>query len=252
MNDIYDIAVRLAKEAGDITLKHFQTDVQVITKDDQSPVTIADQKTEEYIRTEINKLFPDDGIVGEEHGVESSTSGRRWIIDPIDGTQSFIRDVPLYGTLIAVEWDNAIQVGVMRFPALDITIAAQTGKGCFQNGKPCRVSTVSDIASAAVMTTSYPDIIKYQGQEAVMRLLHFTRIQRTWGDCYGYNLVASGRVDAMVDPIVKLWDYAPLIPIIREAGGTITDIHGNPSGEFTSIIAGNGKFHGELVSIFNK
>lgn len=250
MNEILDTAVQFAKEAGDITLKYFQSNVNVETKEDQSPVTIADKSAEDYIREQINKRYPDDGIVGEEHGVETSQSGRRWIIDPIDGTQSFIRDVPLYGTLIAVEWDDAIQVGVMRFPALNITIAAQTGVGCFQNGKPCRVSTNSNVDTAAVMVTSYPDLVKYQGQEPVNRLLQFTNIQRTWGDCYGYNLVASGKVEAMLDPIVKLWDYAPLIPIIREAGGTITDIHGNDSGELTSIIASNGQFHDKLVELF--
>lgn len=250
MNEIYDTAIELAKGAGEITLQYFQSNVNVETKDDASPVTIADKSAEEFIREQIHKQYPDDGIVGEEHGVEASQSGRRWIIDPIDGTQSFIRDVPLYGTLIAVEWDGTIQVGVMRFPALDITIAAQVGKGCFQNGKPCRVSSNSSVEKAAVMVTSYPDLVKYQGQESVNCLLQFTNIQRTWGDCYGYNLVASGKVEAMMDPIVKVWDYAPLIPIIREAGGTITDIHGNESGELTSVLASNGQFHDKLVGLF--
>jgi histidinol phosphatase-like enzyme (inositol monophosphatase family) len=250
MNEIFETAVQLAKEAGDITLKYFQSNVNVETKDDQSPVTIADKSAEEYIRAQIHQRFSDDGIVGEEHGVEVSKSGRRWIIDPIDGTQSFIRDVPLYGTLIAVEYDDAIQVGVMRFPALDITIAAQTGKGCFRNGVPCKVSSNSTIETAAVMTTSYPDLVKYQGVDSVNRLLQFTMIQRTWGDCYGYNLLAAGKVEAMIDPVVKLWDYAPLIPIIHEAGGKITDIQGNVSNEMTSVIASNGLFHDQLVGLF--
>ena len=214
------------------------------------PVTIADQKAEELIRNKLAQLFPDDGIIGEEHGEEESKSGRRWIIDPIDGTKSFIRDVPLYGTLIAVEWEGSIQVGVMRFPALGITIAAETGKGCFQNGKPCRVSTTSSIDQAAIMVTSYKDLLNYQGENAVVNLIHTSQLQRTWGDCFGYNLVASGKADAMMDPIVKIWDVAPLFPIIREAGGKITDVQGNESDNLTSVIASNGLIHDQMIALF--
>ncbi len=250
MSELYDIAIQLAEKAGNLTMEYFQANVNVETKDDASPVTIADQKAEECIRTELSKRFPDDGIVGEEHGVEESKSGRRWIIDPIDGTKSFIRDVPLYGTLIAVEWDGKMQVGVMRFPALNITIAAEVGNGCFQNGKPCRVSTTPAIEQAAIMLTSYKDFMNLWGQEAVLKLLQTSLMQRTWGDCYGYNLVASGKADAMMDPGVKIWDVAPLIPIIREAGGKITDLHGNESEYLTSVIASNGLFHEELIALF--
>lgn len=251
MKEVYDFAVQLAEKAGQNTLRYFGRCISIEHKDDASPVTIADQSTEELIRAEIEHHFPQDSILGEEFGVKEGSSGYRWILDPIDGTKTFIRGVPLYGTLIALEKEGASLIGVMNFPPLQTTISALRDGGCFRNGEPCHVSQESRLSQAALMMTSMAEIMDTFGETAFKAILSQTGMQRTWADCYGYFLVATGMAEASMDAKMKIWDIAPLIPIIQEAGGTISDKTGRISLDSPHVIASNGILHAELLHLLN-
>lgn len=250
MKELLEFAIQAAERAGTITLKYFLRGVEVETKTDDSPVTVADRETEEFIRSEIERRFPGDSILGEEYGLKEGRTGFRWILDPIDGTKSFVRGVPLYGTMIGLEKEGNPILGVVRFPPLGQTLAALDGEGCTINGAPCRVSKTADLASAAVTMTSYGDTVKDWGEGVLLRLIEKTGLHRTWGDCYGYLLVATGNADIALDTVVKIWDVTPLIPIIQEAGGKITTRNGDTSIHMTECIASNGILHEEVIRIF--
>jgi histidinol-phosphatase len=230
-----DLALSAAREAGRLTLEFFQRDdLQVERKQDRSPVTMADRQAEQLLRRRIAEQFPDDAILGEEYGEQSGTSGYRWILDPIDGTKSFICGVPLYGTMVGVEYEGRSVVGVVDIPALGECVYAGSGLGawyCRGDSAP-RPTRVSDCCSLdeAVFLTSQLDLFSERGaMEAFQELERRATITRTWGDCYGYVLVATGRADVMLDPVMNVWDAAALQPIIEEAGGAFTDWAGQPT-----------------------
>lgn len=223
---LLDFALDIAHRAGRETLRHFQTRLRVETKADASPVTIADRAAETLARELIEARFPDDGIIGEEFGQRNPKAARRWILDPIDGTLSFVRGVPLYGVLVAVEEGNEAVVGVLHFPALTETVCAARGEGCWWNDAPARVSEVTDIEQALVVCTDSEEIERRGHAESWTALRHRAAMVRTWGDCYGHALVATGRAEVMVDPILARWDAAALKPVVEEAGGVYTDFSG--------------------------
>lgn len=229
-----DAAKQFAVEAGKLTLNYFQQGVAVEKKSDDSPVTVADRQAEQLLRQRIGDQFPLDAIVGEEFDDVAGTSGFRWILDPIDGTKSFISGVPLYGTMIGIEHDGTSIVGVVYCPGLDEGIYACQGQGAwhFRNSQPAQKAHVSSCEKLtdAVFVTSQVDSFAERGAaEAYQRLESAAYVTRTWGDCYGYLLVATGRVDFMIDPIMNVWDAAAIQPILQEAGGTFTDWQGNPT-----------------------
>jgi len=213
-------ARHLAEDAGRFALAHFRTALAVEYKADHSPVTLADRGAEERLRTAIGTALPKDGILGEELGEASGSSGRRWIIDPIDGTQSFIRGVPLWGVLVALEERGECVVGVIALPALGETLWAARGGGTFVNGVPARVSTVTTLAEATILTSDASPRHFADKHAGFQQLLGRAARHRGWGDCYGYALVATGRADVMLDPLMNPWDAAAVKPIIEEAGGT--------------------------------
>jgi histidinol-phosphatase len=224
-----EVARNAAATAGAITLEYFGRGVAVERKADASPVTIADRRAEESLRRALEEAFPDDGILGEEFGEKQTSSGRRWIVDPIDGTQSFIRGVPLYGVLIGLEEEGRAVLGVMGLPALGVTYWAARGGGTFRNGERVRVSAVTRLADATVVSSdAKPQVFadKYGRFESLLRA---AACYRGWGDCYGYGLVASGQADVMIDPIVSPWDVAAILPIVEEAGGRFVDWTGAPN-----------------------
>jgi len=242
-----------AIEAGNVTLRWFgQGGMKVERKADQSPVTAADRASEEFIREAIEKAYPDDGVLGEEFGEKHGTSGRRWIIDPIDGTKNFIRGVPLYGTMIALEDSGEHTVGVIRYPATGETLSAAKGLGCTLDGEACRVSETKELSDAFATTTSLENWLDKLGDASLLRLIRGTRMSRTWGDCYGYMLVATGRVDVMIDPIVEVHDFAALLPIITEAGGKLTSFAGDVPKERSSVVATNGLLHERALKLLNQ
>jgi histidinol-phosphatase len=221
-----DFAVDAAWQAGQLTLAHFQTSIAVEWKRDHSPVTAADRGSEQLLRRLIECRFPDHAIVGEEFGETDRDSQYRWIIDPIDGTRSFIQGVPLYGVLIGLEIAGDPVVGVVHFPALHEVVAAARGEGCRWNGRLARVSSVGSLDESLLVHTDAAEFARQGHADTWQRLQIATHTQRSWGDCYGHCLVATGRAEIMLDPVLSAWDAAPLLPILQEAGGTFTDWSG--------------------------
>lgn len=222
MSDTYAdelaVARRAADDAGRFALGHFKTRLAVEAKADGSPVTIADRGAEERLRGVLGGAFPADGFLGEELGEAAGTSGRRWIIDPIDGTQSFVRGVPLWGVLVALEDRGECVLGVVALPALGETLWAVRGQGAFVNGAPARVASTA-LADATICTSDASPRHFGDKHAGFDRLLRATARHRGWGDCYGYALVATGRAEVMLDPLMNPWDAAAVKPIVEEAGG---------------------------------
>jgi histidinol phosphatase-like enzyme (inositol monophosphatase family) len=245
---LLSFAESVALGAGKVTLEYFMKEVEVDRKDDDTPVTIADRKAEEYVRKRIEEEFPSHSILGEEEGESKGESSFRWIIDPIDGTQSFIRGVPLYTVLLALEFEGNPQIGVVHVPSLRETVSAATNIGAFYNGKACHVSKTETLADAWVQVTDYADLTRRR-PDFSKQLLTKSYSCRAWGDAYGYLLVATGRVDVMIDPIMNIWDIAPLKPIITEAGGVFTDLDGKDNALGTSSIACNLTLHKEVMDL---
>lgn len=249
VREYLDFALELARLAGDHTLTYYGHRVDYDAKGDGSPVTIADREAETLIRQRLAERYPDHGILGEEFGEANPGSRVRWILDPIDATRSFMRGVPLYGVLIGVEVDGVAAVGVCHFPPLEETVAAGVGLGCTWNGAPCQVSPVRRLEDAVVLTTD-PVMLETVGKDPGWHALQSQAgMVRTWGDCYGHALVATGRAEVMVDPVMNLWDCAPFLPILTEAGGRFTDREGTATIHGGSAVSTNGPLHDQVLSI---
>ncbi len=242
-------AVDLAREAGEMTLSHFRRPINVERKADGSFVTPADREAEAHLRRRIKERFPQDGILGEEEGALAGTSGRRWLIDPIDGTFSFVHGVPLFGVLVALESNDEPLIGVVNIPRLDELVSAARGLGCFLNGERAHVSSTAEVEEALLLATDFGVCEQYGFGAAARRLQNRAGARRTWGDCYGHVLVATGRAEVMLDPVVKLWDCAPLLPILEEAGGTFTDWRGRRTIHGGNAISTNGKVFDEVMKL---
>ena len=244
-----EIAAELAQVGGRSTLKYFQAGVSVEIKEDATPVTVADRQAEQIIRDGLKKAFPDDGIFGEEFGNEVGLSGRRWIIDPIDGTKSFVRGVPLYGVLVGMENEHGdVVVGAAYLPALDEMVHAAIGHGCWWNGRRACVSDVSDLTSACVCYTSTRNFGVCGHDRLLEDLGSKVGLLRGWGDCYGHLLVATGRAEIMLDPILSPWDCAALVPILSEAGGSFTDWRGTVTIDGKNGLSTNGLLLNDVLS----
>ena len=243
--NLLEIARRAAVLAGEVIMPLYNAGTSVELKADRTPVTIADKNAELAIREFLARECPGHGILGEEFGETPGDGRNRWILDPIDGTKSFIHHVPLFGTLIALERDGVPVVGVIACHAVAETVSAAEGLGTQLNGQPCYVSKTSDLKDATISMTSVSRMLKGQS-EGVARLAASCGLARAWGDCYGYMMVATGRADVMIDPIVNLWDAAALFPVITEAGGRFSSWDGTP-GVGDSAVATNGLLHDAVV-----
>jgi histidinol phosphatase-like enzyme (inositol monophosphatase family) len=240
-----DAAEAVARVAGEVALRHYHRGVTVETKGDGTPVSVADRQAEEAARAWLEKHCPEDGILGEELGSTQPEARRRWILDPIDGTKSFVRRVPLWGTLVALAEGEKVLAGAAYFPAVDEILVAAEGAGCLWNGKPARVSGVSRLSDAVVLTTDarMGTPAQVAGLDTLCsRAGHV----RTWGDCYGYLLVATGRAEVMTDAVMAPWDSAALQPIIEEAGGVFTDWSGRRTAFGGSSVASNAALAAEV------
>jgi histidinol phosphatase-like enzyme (inositol monophosphatase family) len=239
-------AVRdVARRAGDVALSYFRQGVRVETKADLTPVTEADRNAERTARAWIEEHFPGDGILGEEFGEAGTGAKRRWVVDPIDGTKSFIHGVPLWGTLVAVTEGDRVLAGCAYFPPVGELLVAAPGAGAFWNDKRCHVSQIDSVGKATVLFTD----TKFQDPERARRWAKLTNaalLSRTWGDCFGYLLLATGRAEVMADDVVAPWDVAALLPIIEEAGGVITDWQGNRTWRGTGALATNAALAAEV------
>ena len=243
-----DLAVR----AGDVAMRWFAPrSLESGSKDDGSPVTEADRAAEEFLRTELARRYPEDAVTGEEYGTTAGTSGRRWVIDPVDGTRTFVRGVPLFATLLALIDASGPAVGVAHIPALDETVSAGRGRGaqhaCDGDVRPAHVSDLRQLEGSYLVTSG----IEYLPERARRLLLHPGPFVRTWGDGYGYVLLATGRAEIMLDAGLSLWDVAPMLVIVPEAGGRLTDYAGAPDPREGDVVATNGHLHDVALALLD-
>jgi histidinol phosphatase-like enzyme (inositol monophosphatase family) len=241
----------LAELSGAFIRPYFANpELSVELKADQSPVTAADRGAEELLRTAIGKRFPDHGIIGEEFGNDRADAEWVWVLDPIDGTKSFMSACPLFGTLIALMHQGEPVLGAIHQPILRQLMVGD-GASTTLNGRPVRVRPTASLSDATVLTSDTLNLPRYQNGPACERLFQRTRMLRTWGDCYGYLLVAGGWADIMLDPIMNPWDIQALIPVVRGAGGVITDWKGGNPVSANSIVAANPALHPQVLAILN-
>jgi histidinol phosphatase-like enzyme (inositol monophosphatase family) len=250
-----DLALEIAEAAGAVTLEHFlRDDLAIERKQDTSPVTAADKAAEAFLRSRLEKAFPDDGILGEEFPEKRGSSDYVWILDPIDGTKSFIRGVPLYGVLIGIEEAGEPRIGVIHLPALKETVWAEKANGAWwrRAGDPprrARVSACTRLEDALFCTTTISGFERAGRPDIPATLTKKTRLTRGWGDCYGYALVATGRAEIMIDPAMHPWDAAPMVPILEEAGGRFTDWDGIRTIRGGNAVATNGALHDQVLAV---
>jgi histidinol phosphatase-like enzyme (inositol monophosphatase family) len=239
------LALDLADLAGAMSQQYFDNgNLAVQTKRDGTPVTVADREIEQALRRAVSADFPDDCFVGEEFPDTEGDSGYRWIVDPIDGTKSFVRGVPLYANLIALQEGDEIVFGIINLPSAGIVVRAERGKGCWRNGVPARVSNRAVLDGAYVMATWLED----WEPEVVEDLRTQGVVLRTWGDAFGYAMVACGFADAVIDYTTQPYDLAPMPVIIEEAGGRFTSLDGRRVFTGGNGIASNGLIHDPLRS----
>ena len=259
--DRLELAVRLVREAGAHAMTYYQAqDMGLDFKPDRSPVTRADKEGEELIRRVLDVECPADAILGEEYGEKEGSSGYRWLLDPIDGTESFIRGVPLFGCMAALEHDGSAVAGTICFPALGEIVYAAKGEGAWwANGigapteplqrRPARVSSVSELGGATFCATGLHNFDRIGKAEGFAKLLAAVREARGWSDCYGHYLVATGRVDIMIDPLMHVWDNAPLLPIIEAAGGRFSGLGAEHSIYAPNALSTNGLLHEAVLAL---
>ena len=252
LNNLLDFAVQLGKTAGELSLSRFRGSFSIGRKTDGSLVTSVDHEVEMLLRKRILEAFPDDSVIGEEEAPWIGSSDRRWIIDPIDGTYSFVHGVPLYGVLIGMELFGEAILGVVNIPALGEIVYAARGLGCFWNGTRAKVSTISSLDHALLLGTDFGFPADDGFSELTKELEPLVGARRTWGDCYGHVLVATGRAEIMLDPIVDISDCAALLPIIEEAGGHFTDGAGLRSIHGPNAISTNGLVFGEVMTVISR
>ncbi|MBU6140247.1 MAG: histidinol-phosphatase [Proteobacteria bacterium] len=229
--ELIAFANHLADLSTEIAKKYFRLPNGEIAKADDSPVTKADREIEEIIRAEIEKKFPEHGIIGEEFGTKNADAEFVWVLDPIDGTSSFIIGRPIFGTLIALAFRKKVILGVMNQPINGERWIGIDGEGSWLNGKKIQTRNCREI-SDAVMCASSPFFFKNRDEEILKKLSKLTKYQHLGGivyggDCYSYASLASGFIDIIIEPGLKVYDYAALLPIIKMAGGIVTDWEGN-------------------------
>lgn len=249
LTKLFPIINGFVRDSGKITRKYFGTQLEVNRKTDSSPVTRADLEVERFLRDSIEKLFPDHSILGEEFGETRKSSAYRWIIDPIDGTQSFILSTPLFGTIVALERDEFPVLGVIYLPVQDQLMIGSIETGTFLDGKRCAVSRTASLADARVLMTNPASLGDDLVGDGLTRLATSSGVVRGFGDCYGYFLVACGVADVMLDPIMSYHDVAPLLPVIEGAGGRLTDTGGRIDLKAGNSLATNGLLHDQVLSL---
>ncbi len=238
----YELAIETAKQGGRVAMRYFDTKLPVEWKLDDSPVTVADRETEAFLRDRLLTAFPNDGFLGEESGDKPGSSGFRWLIDPIDGTRNFVRAIPIWGTLIGLEYKGELIAGVAETPALGHTYRALRGDGAYRGDRPIRVSEVSSLGEAVLFHTSLT-YVQGNNRNMFLDLVAQVQVLRGFGDFYGYMLVAQGSGEMMVEHGVHPWDVAALKPIIEEAGGRYTNWDGKFDLHRPDVIVSNSRLH---------
>ncbi len=250
LNNFKSFSRLLAYKSGEIIKRYFRSEIKVESKSDHSPVTIADKKAEEIMREIIIKEFPQHGILGEEFGNHNKDAEYQWILDPIDGTKSFICGAISFGTLIALTKNGVPILGVINQPVLEQFLLGDN-QVTLLNDEQVEVRPCKKIEDAVLVATDHFNIGKYHNQKKFDELAKRVKIYRGWGDCYGYYLLSTGFIDVMVDPIMSVWDSMALIPVVRGAGGVITDFNGNDPAKGKSIIAASSEIHSKIIKSLN-
>lgn len=250
LEEFRSFAKHLSIVSGVVINNYFRTEVRVDSKNDLSPVTIADKKAEELMREAIMKEYPDHGIIGEEFGKHNENSDYQWILDPIDGTKSFICGTVTFGTLIALTQNGKPILGVINQPVLNEFLIGDNVTAEL-NGQKVKTRQTENISDSVLLTTDHFNIGKYFSQEKFDNLAKQVKLYRHWGDCYGYYLLATGFADIMIDPIMNIWDSMALIPVIKGAGGIITDYRGNDVVSGSSVIAACAGIHQQVITELN-
>jgi len=249
MDEILNTAMAAAKAAGEIALRYFRTNLTVETKADRTPVTQADRECEVRIVEILRARFPDWGFLGEELGEHRGRVNSRWIIDPIDGTKNFIRGIPFFATLIALEEEGEITAGVMHAPAISDLLYARKGQGAFANGLRVHVSAVNDLRDAMLIHGGLKDLKVRPCWQPFLRLVDATARQRGFGDALGHSVVIGGQAEVALEPEIKPWDVAATKILVTEAGGRFSDFAGSPSIYTGSAVISNGRVHEEVLQM---
>jgi histidinol-phosphatase len=247
----YEQGIEFARRAGKVALGYFDKGVAVETKGDESPVTIADREAEKCLRQAISAAFPGDGFLGEEFGDTPGTTGFRWIMDPIDGTRSFVRGIPLWGTMVGLEHNGELVAGMIDCACQGATWHALRGHGAYRNETRIRVSSVKEMPKANLFYSGLNWFVKAGREKQFLELVRRTERQRGYGDWYGFMLAAQGAGEAMIEYGVHAWDVAAVVPIVEEAGGKFSNWDGGLDIFKPDVIASNGVLHAELLAVLN-
>ena len=250
-NEIVDTLNIVTRQSGAIARKYFGRQIEVTRKADLTPVTDADREVEIFLRSSLERHFPGHSILGEEFGETRKEGPYRWVIDPIDGTKSFLLRTPLFGTLLALEENGVPVLGAIYLPVQDQLMVGAKEFGTFLNGEQCTVSSVSNLSEARLIITDPACLAGENGDRGIAALCGKVEITRGFGDCFGYVLVASGVADIMIDPVMAYHDVAALRPIIEGAGGRLTSRQGTNEVQLASAVATNGRLHDEVISVLN-
>jgi histidinol phosphatase-like enzyme (inositol monophosphatase family) len=246
MQELVDFAVHLAGVATQVIMPYHRASISVDAKADGSPVTIADRKAEEAMRAMIEREYPEHGILGEEFPFHQPDAEYRWTLDPIDGTKNFVAGSFFFGTLISLMKGDEPILGVLTQPVANQVLVGAGGKTLL-NDEPVSVRSCTRIEDAWMLASTHTSVDRYHNADAYEALVNRAHIYRTWGDCHGYYLLATGCADIMIDPVMQIWDLAPMIPIIEGAGGMITDWYGNPAIGGQGAVATAGPLHAAVI-----
>jgi len=251
------VAVGAADAASSVIMQYFQRDLDVEIKADQTPVTVADRKAEDVIREAILGEFPDHSIIGEERGVSRGAGGHEsrftWLIDPIDGTKSFVRGYGMFSCQIALMENDHLVLGVSTAPAFGEQVVAVDGRGAVLDGEPLSVSDIETIDEACISTGNIGSLAASNRWPALGRIMARANKTRGYGDFYHYHRLVEGQLDAIIESDLNILDIAALTVVVREAGGIMTDLSGSPIGmDTTSVLAANPVLHGRLLAALNE
>ncbi len=251
LEELLDFSINLMKKSHRITLKYYDKKISHKLKKNKTPVTKADFKCEDYLISKIKSQYPGHDILSEERGEHNNKSDFKWIIDPIDGTRNFMRKIPFWGTLLAVEWEGEVILGVISMPAIDEFIYAAKGMGCRYNGKKVKVSKISSLSDSYLIYGGLEYILKQPRSDNFLTLARQCLYTRGFGDCHGHSLIINGRAEIMLDPFVAPYDVAPVKICIEEAGGILTDFKGNDTIYSGNVLVSNGRIHDEVIKVLN-
>ena len=251
LESLLDYSLKIVRKSEDITLKYYKTKVRHKLKKNLTPVTQADLKCEKYLIKKIKEKFPKHDILAEESGFRDNYSEFKWIIDPIDGTKNFMRQYPFWGTILALEFQKEIVLGVISMPALKETIYAAKGLGCFVNDKKAKVSTVSELGKSYLIHGGLEYIVNEPYKDKFYTIAGLCNYNRGFGDCHGHSFIIKGMAELMLDPHTAPYDIAATKICVEEAGGVLTDIKGNSTVYGGNALISNGKFHDEILKFLN-